>query len=192
VESAKKVARDMAAAYREEGKLPGLVPTGESEGIRVYADFDAESPARALDRFLVQADPGKARAAGRPYVAIHAYVEPSEAMNRALQSFRTRIRDRYRLAATVGYGPRFLHSTGQLHKGDAGHGRFIQILGDMPADAPIPDEAGSPESAISFGVLKEAQALGDRQALLDAGRKVIRFYMAGDISAGLERLTEGL
>jgi len=192
VESAKAVARDMVAAYQAEGTLPELVPTVELLGIRAYADFDAESPAGALRRFLDQADPGENDTAGRAYVAVQAYVNPSEEMNGALQEFRTRIGSRYRLATTVGYGPRFLHSTGQLHKGDGGHGLFIQILGDMPEDASIPDSAGSPDSSISFGVLKETQALGDRRALLDAGRKIMRFYMEGDIPEGLERLAEAL
>jgi len=83
------------------------------------------------------------------------------------------------LATTVGYGPRFLHSTGQLHKGDAGHGLFIQFTADNPRDAPIPDEAGSLASTMTFGVLKAAQAMGDRQALLNAGRRVIRFHLGG-------------
>jgi hypothetical protein len=96
------------------------------------------------------------------------------------------------LAATVGYGPRFLHSTGQLHKGDAGHGLFIQFTADMPKDAPIPDKAGKKPSSISFGVLKDAQALGDRQALLDAGRKVIRFHLDKDVIGSLRQLTKAL
>jgi hypothetical protein len=92
----------------------------------------------------------------------------------------------------VGYGPRFLHSTGQLHKGDAGHGLFIQFTADDSRDVPIPDEAGSPDSSITFGVLKAAQALGDRQALLDAGRRVIRFHLGDNVVSGLKRLMEAL
>ena len=96
------------------------------------------------------------------------------------------------MATTVGYGPRFLHSTGQLHKGDAGHGLFIQFTADDPRDAAIPDEVGSQDSSISFGVLKMAQVLGDRQALLDAGRRVIRFHLGDDVVGGLKRLTEAM
>ena len=192
VESAKVLAREMVAAYRSEGRLPDLVPTVERHGIRTYASFEADSPARALRRFLDQAEPGKDETAGRSYVAVQAYVNPSAEMDGALQAFRAKIRSRCRLATTAGYGPRFLHSTGQLHKGDGGRGLFIQILGNMPEDAPIPDETGSPDSAISFGVLKEAQALGDRRALLDGGRNVIRFYVEGNIPKGVDRLTEAL
>jgi hypothetical protein len=92
----------------------------------------------------------------------------------------------------VGYGPRFLHSTGQLHKGDAGHGLFIQFTADDRSDAPIPDEAGSPDSTMTFGVLKAAQALGDYRALRDAGRRAIRFHLWDDVVGGLELLTEAL
>jgi hypothetical protein len=110
----------------------------------------------------------------------------------ALAALRNRLRDRLRLATTIGYGPRLRHSTGQLHKGDAGRGLFIQLTADGPRDVPIPDEAGSPGSSIKFGVLKLAQALGDRQALLDAGRRVIRFHLGEDVVGGLKLLTEGV
>ncbi len=77
------------------------------------------------------------------------------------------------MATTLGYGPRFLHSTGQLHKGDSGNGFFIQFISDIQNDVPIPDDAGKDESSISFGTLIRAQALGDRQALIDNKRKVL-------------------
>jgi hypothetical protein len=97
-----------------------------------------------------------------------------------------------RLATTVGYGPRFLHSTGQLHKGDGGNGLFIQLTAGDRRDAPIPDEAGKPDSSVSFGVLKTAQALGDKQALLDAGRRVIRFHLGDDVLGGIGLLSGAL
>jgi hypothetical protein len=113
-------------------------------------------------------------------------------MDAALNSLRLRLRQNTRLATTLGYGPRFLHSTGQLHKGDAGNGNFIQITADDPRDAPIPDQAGMPASSISFGVLKMAQALGDQQALTDAGRRVIRLHIKGDIAQEINTLAESL
>jgi hypothetical protein len=125
-------------------------------------------------------------------VAIQAYVTPDNETDNALRALRTRLRNRYKLATTVGYGPRFLHSTGQLHKGDGGNGLFIQFTADTTEDAPIPDEAGAPSSSISFGVLKMAQALGDGQALLDAGRPVIRFHLGLDVANGLKELAETL
>jgi hypothetical protein len=79
-----------------------------------------------------------------------------------------------------------------LHKGDAGNGLFIQFTSGGERDAPIPDEAGTPGSSLTFGVLEEAQSLGDRQALLDAGRRVIRFHLGRDVDGGLRRLAEEL
>ncbi|MFN2227879.1 MAG: hypothetical protein ACK2UY_16280, partial [Anaerolineae bacterium] len=98
-----------------------------------------------------------------------------------------------KLATTVGYGPRFLHSTGQLHKGDGGGGLFVQFTADSPEDVPIPDKAGSGQAGMSFGVLELAQALGDKQALQEAGRRVIRFHLgAEDPALAIERLAQAL
>jgi glucose-6-phosphate isomerase/CheY-like chemotaxis protein len=141
------------------------------------------SPGEALTAFLNQARPGD-------YVALQAFVQPSAETDAALLALRTRLRERYKLATTVGYGPRFLHSTGQLHKGDAGQGLFLQFTADAPRDAPIPDEAGAPDSSISFGTLIMAQALGDWQALLEAGRRVMRFHLGDDVVRGLGVLTK--
>jgi transaldolase/glucose-6-phosphate isomerase len=87
-------------------------------------------------------------------------------------TLRTQLHDQHKLATTVGYGPRFLHSTSQLQNGDRDNGLIIQFTSSAHSDAAIADEAGQPESTMSFGVLKLAQALGDVQALLDAGRRV--------------------
>jgi len=94
----------------------------------------------------------------------------------------------------VGYGPRFLHSTGQLHKGDTGKGLFMQIISriDMDNDAPIPDQAGSDKSSMSFGTLITAQAFGDRQALLDKKRHVITFQLTKNQEKGFAALFEVL
>ena len=83
-----------------------------------------------------------------------------------------------------------MHSTGQLHKGDGGQGLFIQITADNPEDIPIPDIAGYDKSSLTFRVLSSAQALGDRQALLDAGRIVIRFHIKHNMMKGISLLTE--
>jgi hypothetical protein len=134
---------------------------------------------------MAQARPGD-------YVSLQAYVPANPATEAALQTLRLALRDHYHLATTVGYGPRFLHSTGQLHKGDAGHGLFIQFLADDRRDAGIPDEAGAPEAALTFGVLRTAQALGDGRALHEAGRRMIRFDLDGDLVAALARLAAAL
>jgi transaldolase/glucose-6-phosphate isomerase len=121
-------------------------------------------------------------------VALQAFLEPSPAIDAALQALRLGLRDQLRVATTIGYGPRFLHSTGQLHKGDAGKGLFIQFTSDDARDAPIPDQAGAPASSISFGILKTAQAFSDRRALGKAGRRVVGVHLGTDAVQGLKRL----
>ena len=172
VEAAKVLARQMVLEYKEKGSLP----PGES----------AAPTAEALNSFLSQAQPG------RSYVALQAWVQATAGTDAVLLALRTELRDRFKLATTVGYGPRFLHSTGQLHKGDAGNGLFVQFTADVSEDLSIPDEAGLPESSMSFGVLKMAQALGDQKALLAAGRPVLRIHLGSDVIGGLERLTKAL
>ncbi|HAJ26818.1 MAG TPA: hypothetical protein DCG53_06165 [Syntrophus sp. (in: bacteria)] len=176
VEAAKVLARQIVAAYRDQGKLPEETPAWSS------ADLDVFGDATSLRGFLAQAKAGE-------YVALQAYVAPTPEMDLALANLRLRIRDRYRLATTVGYGPRYLHSTGQLHKGDRGAGLFIQITATDPEDVPIPDEPGQSSSSITFGALKAAQAMGDRQALIGSGRRVIRLHFRGNLLRELERMT---
>jgi hypothetical protein len=125
-------------------------------------------------------------------VSLQAYVPSTGETTVALQSLQAAIRDKTRLATTVGYGPRFLHSTGQLHKGDAGNGLFIQFTHDYAHDIGIPDEAGKEDSTMPFGVLIDSQALGDAQALQNAGRKVIRFHLGSDVIGSLRQLIEAL
>ena len=104
----------------------------------------------------------------------------------SLSRIRLTLRDRLKVATTVGYGPRFLHSTGQLHKGGANKGLFIQITHEPEKDIPIPGEP------YTFGVLIAAQAMGDYRVLAERGRRVIRFHIKGDVATGLKRLEEVL
>lgn len=170
VESAKVQARKMVAAYQETGELP--------------QDEVQTATAANLDAFLARAEPGN-------YVSLQAYIQPTQASDAALDLLRTAIRRETGLAVTVGYGPRFLHSTGQLHKGDGGNGLFVQFTAVMPEDVPIPDKAGQPGSSISFGVLKTAQALGDGAALREAGRPLVHFHLSADPAADLLRIAGG-
>jgi transaldolase / glucose-6-phosphate isomerase len=176
VESAKIQARRMMEAYEETGQLP------ESESAPVTAE--------ALADFVARARPGD-------YIALQAFVQPTVETDEQLQRLRVGLCETSHLATTLGYGPRFLHSTGQLHKGDGGNGLFIQFTSDAMQDVGIPDEAGSldksreEESAVSFNTLKLAQALGDAQALLDENRRLIRFHLGTDVNGGLATLLGG-
>ena len=185
VESAKVLARQMVAAYQETGRLPAPAPTLAAEGITVYGDQGGASVSEVWNRFL-----GRAESNG--YIAIQAFLPPSASLDERLGRLGLALRRRTGLATTWGYGPRFLHSTGQLHKGDGGSGLFIQLTADNIEDVAIPDRPGAAESSITFGVLLAAQALGDRQALLEAGRQVVRFHLGHEIERGVQRLTEAL
>ena len=130
--------------------------------------------------------PTSAEAKPGDYFALLAYIERTPQTQEALQAIRLRLRDLTRDATTLGYGPRFQHSTGQLHKGGPNTGVFLQFVADDVQDVPIPDEP------YTFGVLKQAQALGDLQALEVHGRRVIRLNLGADIAAGLSELREAL
>ncbi len=167
VEAAKKKAKRMIKAYRDTGSLPSAATTSLS--IRTIRDF------------LARAEPGD-------YVAIQAYVQPKPEAWDALQRLRLWIREHTHLATTLGYGPRYLHSTGQLHKGDRGNGLFIQFAVETQLSLPIPDLPGAPEAALTFDVLIQAQANGDYEALKEADRRVIRYKVEGDIADQIEAL----
>ena len=192
VEAAKVQSREVMAAFAKDGVLPDEAPLFSQDGIGVVADFSAATLTHALSRFFSAAAPGEVSGKGRAYASIHAYVPPSAETDAAIASLQEAIRRRYGVAVTRGYGPRFLHSTGQLHKGDAGNGLFIQIVGSIDRDTPIPAEAGKPESVMSFGVLRAAQALGDAKALRANGRRVARFLVGTDAALATRLIAENL
>ncbi|MFM8323027.1 MAG: bifunctional transaldolase/phosoglucose isomerase [Chloroflexota bacterium] len=185
VELAKAQARKIVTEYQALGRLNDLQPSLVDDCLLAFSDLPAEDLPGLWAAFLGQLSPDS-------YLAIQAYLPPAEDTDASLLALRNQLRQVTRRAVTTGYGPRFLHSTGQLHKGGPVNGLFIQITADCPQDVAIPDEAGSLKSSITFGVLELAQALGDRNALLDAGRKVVRFHIRGDIQVGLARLLVSL
>jgi transaldolase/glucose-6-phosphate isomerase len=185
VESAKVLARQMVAEFAQQGALPTEQPALRADGIAIYGSVVSESVEGTIEHFLAQAQSGA-------YVALQAYLKPSSETSLHLQALRHRLLETSGLPITVGYGPRYLHSTGQLHKGDRGNGLFLQFTTDDPHDLPIPQEAGSNESTLTFGALKGAQAMGDRRALEQAGRKVLRIHFHMDVSEGLERIRAAL
>jgi transaldolase/glucose-6-phosphate isomerase len=121
-------------------------------------------------------------ARGGEYLAIMAFVRPTAETDDALALLRRRVMERYHVATTMGYGPRFLHSTGQLHKGGAGNGLFLQLTADHPTDVEIP---GQP---YTFGVLSDAQALGDLTALEDLDRRVAAVHLGAEVGPGIAGL----
>ena len=122
----------------------------------------------------------------RDSLAIMAYVKQSPEVEDATDSLRRKLIDVHGIATTFGYGPRFLHSTGQLHKGGPASGVFLQLTADHPEDLPVP---GKP---YSFGVLADAQALGDLRALQATGRRVARVHLGADNARSIRELAEQL
>jgi hypothetical protein len=180
VQESKDNTKRLLAEYRAHGKFPEDSPLLDSAGLEVYGDAAAlaggnSSVGGLLAAFFNQARPGD-------YVALMAYIQPTPEHTVALQSLRLALRDASRLATTLGYGPRFLHSTGQLHKGGANNGLFIQITADDARDLPIPGEP------YTFSVLKHAQALGDLGSLVSKQRRVLRLHLGKDVGAQLARL----
>ncbi len=185
VEATKTHTSRMIAQYRKTKTLPEPTPALATLECSVYGDFKGSSAVEALAGFLKQAK-------ADDYVCLQVFLSPSPEIDEALLKLREAIAAKYRLAGTAGYGPRYLHSTGQLHKGDSGNGLFIQLTANDLIDVDIPDRIGSADSTLTFGMLKAAQALGDWQALCDAGRRIIRFHWKTNAAAGLTTLAAGL
>jgi len=183
VEAAKIHAHRMIAQYREKKALPLSKPALMTKQCDVYGNINGSTPAETLKNFLNQARVND-------YVCLQVYLSPSPEVDEALRKLRETIFAKYKLATTIGYGPRYLHSTGQLHKGDSGNGLFIQLTADDLIDVDIPDHFGVENSTLTFGTLKAAQAQGDWQALIDARRRVIRFHFKTNPADGLQNLAE--
>jgi transaldolase/glucose-6-phosphate isomerase len=186
VEAAKIAARQLTAAYETQGSLPSTPPLLREGDLSLFADprnadgvATAAGGAKTLKAYLKghfgRIKPGD-------YFAINAYVEMSPDNDRELQALRHAVRDGKRVATTLGYGPRFLHSTGQLHKGGPNTGVFLQITADDAEDVPIPGQK------FTFGVLKRAQAEGDFEVLAQRGRRVLRVHLGSNVRANLGQL----
>ena len=163
------------------GKSPQLGAKAESDHLKIWVD-DALPAAFADDAVKLVAGQLQ-RLSTNGYVGIQAYLAASEQRSAALTELRTLLRDATKRATTVGYGPRFLHSTGQLHKGGAPIGWFLQIVAHRAPDLAIPG------AAYTFGDLIDAQALGDARSLVAHGLPVLRVDLGVDSDAGLARLT---
>ncbi len=140
---------------------------------------DSDRLPRAVSEWLASAKPGD-------YFSLQAYLAPTETMSERLTNLQQKLRDRTRLATTMGYGPRFLHSTGQLHKGGPSTALFVQFVDAHAQPLPVP------ETDYSFSGLIEAQALGDYQALKQRGRRILRVHLGRTAAAGVDRFSAAL
>ena len=189
VEASKIATRQLTEEYEKTGALPAEKPFLEDGGIRLFAD-----ERNAAD--LLRA-PGSRTLSGvlrahldrigaGDYFALLAYVQMNEANEQTLQAMRHEVRDRKRAATCLGFGPRFLHSTGQAYKGGPNSGVFLQITCDDAVDLPVPGQK------FTFGVVKAAQARGDFQVLAQRNRRALRVHLPADLAAGLRTLQKPL
>jgi hypothetical protein len=183
VEASKVVTRELTAAYEHTGALPTEEPIYEGEGIALFTDERnaAQLGTHGSLRDYLRAH--LARAGVGDYVALLAYLPMTAGHEAALTDLRTRVRDVKGTATCVGFGPRFLHSTGQAYKGGPSSGVFLQITCDDPFDLPVPGQR------LSFDVVKAAQARGDFAVLAERGRRALRIHLH-DVHAGLALLRE--
>lgn len=180
VTESKSNTRSALDDHRRHGAFPAEEPVAVSGILRLYGDATLGLEAGADAASVLRAHLGRAGADG--YHAVQAYLAPTEERTEALRSIQALLRDRTRRATTLGYGPRFLHSTGQLHKGGTPSGCFLQLVASHPDDLPIP---GRDET---FGVLIDAQALGDRASLASHGLPCLRVHLSDDPDTGLVEL----
>ena len=187
VEASKVVTRDLTSEYEKAGSLPAETPMFEADGIALYAD---ECNAAELGS-LVGNDAGLAdylkahlgRLTAGDYFAVLGYVNRlNSAHEESMQAIRHRVRDEFKVATCLGFGPRFLHSTGQAYKGGPNSGVFLQITCDDANDLQVPNHK------YSFGVVKAAQARGDFSVLAQRHRRALRVHLGEDTEAGLRQL----
>ena len=185
VEATKIHTRKMIKAYKNKKNTDGEKPILVTAEGDVYGNTKGTTISEALNNFLAQKKPGD-------YTSLQIYLNPSEEVDSAAAKLRAAILKKYKLPVTCGYGPRYLHSTGQLHKGGANCGLFIQLTEENLINIPIPDELGKESSSLSFGELLSAQAQGDWQALKEKGRRIIRIHCPNDAAAFLKKLAAAL
>ena len=190
VTEAKDATKALLQSYQEHGSLPAEAPLMTRPGLAVYTDEATLEPLRELclqhgfdgsDAVGVIAAQMAGSRAG-DYFAILIYFSPSPDEERLIAHIQRRLRHVTKRAVTIGYGPRYLHSTGQYHKGGGDNGIFLQLTADAAPDLAIPS------MDFSFGTLFAAQAAGDLRALRSHGRRALRLHLTGDRSIGLESL----
>jgi transaldolase / glucose-6-phosphate isomerase len=189
VEASKVKTRALTDEYEKTGSLPAEAPFAEVGGAKLFTDsLNAEALAKAApDRSLA----GYLRAhfsrmTRGDYFALLAYIAMSSGNERALQTMRHRVRDARGVATCLGFGPRFLHSTGQAYKGGPTTGVFLQITCDDGKDLEVPGRK------YTFGIVKAAQARGDFGVLSDRRRRALRVHLGKDVAAGLRVLDAAL
>ena len=182
VQESKDATKELLNTFVSHGSLPEQDKLVSDDQITIYAGGAAGDLPNTSTFDAIRAHLGTVKEGD--YVALLDYVEETDAIEAAIQNLRTLLRDKTKCATTTGYGPRFLHSTGQLHKGGPASGVFMQIIAKDTTDFAVPGER------YTFSILKQAQALGDFRSLTQRKRRAIQIVLGDDTLAGLARLTE--
>ncbi len=186
VEASKIATQTLTSQFEKTGSLPPEKPVREEQGIKLFTDEkNAASLATAVgsDRSLagyLKAHLGRLGAGD--YFAVLGFIQMDNAHKKSLQTIRHAVRDRKHVATCLGFGPRFLHSTGQAYKGGPNSGVFLQVTCDDAVELPVPGHK------YTFGVVKAAQARGDFQVLTERGRRALRVHLGSDVESGLRTL----
>ena len=184
VEASKVATRSLTSEYEAKGSLPAEKPILEESGIRLFtnernaADL-AKSSEKSLAGYLKA---HLSRIHAGDYFAVLGYIQMNDEHEQSLQAMRHTVRDKKKVATCLGFGPRFLHSTGQAYKGGPNSGVFLQITCDDSVELPVPGQK------YTFGVVKAAQARGDFQVLAERGRRALRVHLGKDLKSGLAAL----
>jgi transaldolase/glucose-6-phosphate isomerase len=189
VEASKLATRALTSEYEKTGKLPAESPFYEGEGAKLFADPKNVEALKGAVRTPSLGAYVKAhldRLGEGDYLGLLAYVQMNSGHEEVLQGPRHRVRDAKKVATCLGFGPRFLHSTGQAYKGGPASGVFLQVTGDDAKDLPVPG------SKYTFGIVKAAQARGDFQVLADRNRRALRVHIGPDVAAGLRTLATAI
>lgn len=190
VEAAKIETRKLTEEYEKTGELPAETPFYEEDGIKL---FMSDEYAKSLDKFIEGEKSLKkyleahlAHIQENDYFALLAYIERDAENQDLLQEIRHEVFEEKLVATCLGFGPRFLHSTGQAYKGGSNEGVFLQITSEDAEDFPVPGQK------YTFGAVKAAQARGDFQVLLDRNRRALRVHLSADVKKGLQLLKNAL
>ena len=190
VEASKVATLKLTSEYEKKGMFPPEMLVLEENGLKLFTDdknaAELARLTRSKDSLVEYLRAHLKRLQVGDYFAVLAYIEMNEAHEACLQALRHAVRDRKRVATCLGFGPRFLHSTGQAYKGGPNSGVFLQVTCDDVVDLPIPGQK------YSFGVVKAAQARGDFEVLAKRGRRALRVHLGKYVAAGLKRLQQAI
>ncbi len=186
VEASKIATRELTSAYEKTGSLPAEKPVVEDSGIKLFTDeknaAELAKSAGSDVSLMGYLKAHLARIKAGDYFAVLGYIQMNGEHEESLRTLRLLVRDKKRVATCLGFGPRFLHSTGQAYKGGPNSGVFLQITCDDSVELPVPGQK------YTFGVVKAAQARGDFQVLADRGRRALRVHLGSNVKAGLAAL----